>query len=74
MKDDNEKIVLLDPDIKILGPFITAAYMLNASAKQDKVLPLKQAFKHLQTKEPGIKRLEDHPVFCLHLIDLEVKL
>jgi len=71
VKESNGKVMLYDETGKNLAPALAVAYMMKASKKQEKHLPLKKALEYLAAKIPG-SDLSD--VFKLHLADLEFQL
>lgn len=71
VKEKKGKVLLYCSDAKVVSPALILSYMLNASKKQDKTLPLKKAIEFINSKVPGIQ-LNDTAKLCL--ADLEEQL
>jgi hypothetical protein len=58
VKDKSGKVLICDLVGQSLPSTIIAAYMLQASKKQDKYLPLNKALAHIAAKDPVLKPSE----------------
>lgn len=71
VKEEKQKALVHCTSGKSMAPAIVASYMLNASAKADKHLPLKKALDFIHSKRPGSCPNDN---FTKQLIELEVEL
>ncbi len=71
VKEAKEKVLLYCSTGRSVSLALGLSYMLNASKKQEKHLPLKKALEFAETKLPGVSL---STVFKLHLADLEEQL
>mmetsp|Transcript_23596 Transcript_23596/g.26205 ORF Transcript_23596/g.26205 Transcript_23596/m.26205 type:complete len:192 (-) Transcript_23596:40-615(-) len=71
IKDDKEKVLVHCTDGKSVSATVVYAYMMMASSKKNKHLPLVKAMDFVMGKEPGAQPREN---FMIQLIALETKL
>ena len=70
-KENGQRVLIFDETGRSVSPTICIAYMLIASRRQDKYLPLKQALPHVQGKEPSVAPNDG---FMRQLLTLEEQL
>ncbi len=70
-KETGQRVLIFDESARSISPTIIIAYMMLASRRQEKYLPLSKALPHVQGKEPSVSPNDG---FMRQLITLEEQL